>query len=269
MEIPYNIFKILIVLNLVLIINFVSASPNSEYDRGDACILRDNVHGSCKTIYECDYAKQLFRQKQNSEIMNYRCKFHGRMPLVCCPSPVPRIDDDSATEKIVETTEASTTTEQPTTTVSTTEQYRGDEDDYGPDEENEKNEIEIDLEPEVSSTEVPTTTSTTTEAISAANNNVRASGQTKFQKALCENETPDIQLTLNIIGGEKADIGEFPFQAAIGYRKASVGDSMDENPIKYLCGGSLIADDIVISAAHCFGMNQLTPEVVKVGRVRI
>ena len=113
MEISHNTLKIFFILNLVLIISFVSASPNNDLDHGDVCILKDNVHGTCKELRECDYAKQLFKQRKNIEIISYRCKFRGRMPFVCCPSPsVSRIDEVPATEKIVETTttEAITTT---------------------------------------------------------------------------------------------------------------------------------------------------------------
>jgi len=259
MEISHNTFKILFVLNLVLILNFVSASPNYDLDHGEACVLKDNEHGICKEINECDYVKQLFRQKKNSEIMNYRCKFRGTMPYVCCPSPVSRTDDASATETSEEITEASTTTERHTIPVLSTEKS---DDDYN---DNFKNSIETKEELEISPTETPTTTTTTEETSTIG---VIAPIQSKFRKALCENETPDIVLGLNIIGGEHADIGEFPFQAAIGYRKALEVDTAKENPIEFLCGGSLIADDVVISAAHCFGFKQLTPEVVRLGRVR-
>lgn len=243
MEIPNNTFKILLVLNLVLVLNFVNASPNNDLDVGDVCALKGNDYGTCKEITECDYAKQLFRQRKNAEIMSYRCRFRGRMPYVCCPSPVSRIDEVAVTEKIVEvtTTEATTTTEKSTTPVQQTVDVY--------------NEVDVEDVYEVQS-------STTEETLTAA---VKATGQTRFQKALCENETPEIQLGLNIIGGERADIGEFPFQAAIGYRK---GSKEGNNPIQYLCGGSIIADDVVISAAHCFGDKTYTPETVKLGRVR-
>lgn len=250
MEIPANFFKIALVLNLVLVLNIVNASPNNDLDAGDICVLNDNDYGICKEIIECDYAKQLFRQRKNAEIMSYRCRFRGRMPYVCCPSSVSRIDEIAVTGKIVEVTtnKATTTTEKSTTPVQQTD----------------------DLDDEVETTEnekAPLFLLTTTEETSTAA--LRASGQTRFQKALCENETPEIQLGLNIIGGERADIGEFPFQAAIGYRKISEGETTKENSIKYLCGGSLIADDVVISAAHCF-VDRLNPaETVKLGRVRI
>lgn len=46
-----------------------------------------------------------------------------------------------------------------------------------------------------------------------------------------------------IIGGTKVDRTEFPHMAAIGF-----GGPTD---LAYLCGGSLISDKFVMSAAHC------------------
>ena len=53
-----------------------------------------------------------------------------------------------------------------------------------------------------------------------------------------------------IVGGEKVKNTEFPWNVAI-YRKKKVR----KNPIgvdEFICGGSIISDKVVISAAHCF-----------------
>ena len=42
-----------------------------------------------------------------------------------------------------------------------------------------------------------------------------------------------------IIGGKEAKQGKYPFMASLTYQK------------NHVCGGTLIADDIVLSAAHC------------------
>lgn len=48
-----------------------------------------------------------------------------------------------------------------------------------------------------------------------------------------------------IVGGEEAIRGEFPFLAALGYKKNS------RSKIKFKCGGALINRRYVITAAHC------------------
>lgn len=46
-----------------------------------------------------------------------------------------------------------------------------------------------------------------------------------------------------IIGGKKAGLGQFPWLARLGYRK--------KQNIQFLCGGALIKDTCVLTAAHC------------------
>lgn len=46
-----------------------------------------------------------------------------------------------------------------------------------------------------------------------------------------------------IVGGTKAEAGEFPHMAAIGYRIS--------NKIEWNCGGTLISHTFVVTAAHC------------------
>ena len=47
----------------------------------------------------------------------------------------------------------------------------------------------------------------------------------------------------NIVGGELAQPGEFPFMALIGYKI--------NGAIYFLCGGTLINKFYVLTAAHC------------------
>lgn len=82
----------------------------------------------------------------------------------------------------------------------------------------------------------------------------------KFTKALCLNVETNLKLNFNIINGVKAEVGEFPYQVALGYR--TLGNEIDFN-----CGGSLIAEDIVITAAHCANKNTNLPVMVRLGRV--
>jgi hypothetical protein len=82
----------------------------------------------------------------------------------------------------------------------------------------------------------------------------------KFTKALCKNSKPDLDFEFHIISGQKAGLGEFPYQVALGYRDLG-------SEINFRCGGSLIAEDIVISAAHCANKKSDSPVKVRLGRV--
>lgn len=85
----------------------------------------------------------------------------------------------------------------------------------------------------------------------------------KFEKALCKNKSkPAFNFDFHISNGKKADPQEFPYQAALGYRTRTL-----DNELTFQCGGSLIADDIVLTAAHCF--NRENAVMVRLGRVSL
>lgn len=61
-----------------------------------------------------------------------------------------------------------------------------------------------------------------------------------------------------IVGGESAKPNEFPHQALLGWRKAD-----DSDEYKFDCGGSLISERFVLTAAHCFKNSY--PDIVRLG----
>ena len=59
-------------------------------------------------------------------------------------------------------------------------------------------------------------------------------------------ECPIVQIETKIVGGEEAPIGRYPWLALLGYnRNQNTGNTSWE------CGGALIGDQFVLTAAHC------------------
>lgn len=68
-------------------------------------------------------------------------------------------------------------------------------------------------------------------------------------------------LTYHILGGEETTLGDFPHMAALGY------PSIEDGTLSWNCGGSLVAENFILTAAHCLTRQQ--PTVVKLGQVNL
>ncbi|KAH8344574.1 hypothetical protein KR067_000246, partial [Drosophila pandora] len=78
-----------------------------------------------------------------------------------------------------------------------------------------------------------------------------------YMEPLKEN---DITLVIQVVGGTATRYREFPFMAALGWRS-----NFDDKTIYYRCGGALISERFVLTAAHCIDFGGDPPNQVRLG----
>ncbi|XP_041563663.1 serine protease persephone isoform X1 [Drosophila elegans] len=69
----------------------------------------------------------------------------------------------------------------------------------------------------------------------------------------------DLTFVVSVVGGKPTRYREFPFMAALGWR------SNFDQRIYYRCGGALISNNFVLTAAHCADLGGEPPSQVRLG----
>lgn len=67
-----------------------------------------------------------------------------------------------------------------------------------------------------------------------------------------------------IVGGTPAQLGSWPWIAALGYQDVNRDGDLRNDPLSWWCGGALITDRHVVTAAHCVKNNRVNSKLVAV-----
>lgn len=196
----------------------------SSKNVGDSCNLKSGVQGICKDFPLCPTVQREFKQG----LMPVTCGFIGRVPIVCCPEETESSSESPPVKENIAKPPGETATfwcENYQKICNTNGLPYIDPliDPLLPLET-----IGLRSRRDLNSTEIL---------------DYDDFGTT--EKAIIETTT-DIPIKNDegaIVGGVNAEMDEFPHMAAIGYGR--------ENEVKWLCGGSLISEKFVLTAAHC------------------
>ncbi|CAK9824499.1 Serine protease snake [Anthophora retusa] len=170
------------------------------------------VDGSTGVCTRLQNCQPVYQELLQGKPPRGKCGFSGFDPIVCCPTEKKRPTTPPTTTTTTTTT-VRTTTKDPFSTIPFVDDGRGV-----------KTRTKCqEYARSVYVTEIPP---------------ILSADRVPVNRSLCKIKTRKL-----IVGGKKADPKEFPHMAAIGY---PTGDS-----IVWGCGGTLISERFVLSAAHC------------------
>ncbi|KAF2905063.1 hypothetical protein ILUMI_01117 [Ignelater luminosus] len=195
----------------------VLSSVKCQLSEGDYCTIKNTERsGTCKLISTCPSAIQSL---ETLKILPQTCGFKGTEVIVCCIDGTSLITPPS----IISTAES--TSQRKTPVLRTT------------------------------STTTPATTTTITSPTEPVFLRVGDKSKAKckeYEQYVYDYVVAGGEASLDcvissvpqIVGGEQAQLKEFPHMAAIGF-------DISNNTIKWDCGGSLISERFILTAAHC------------------
>lgn len=243
-------------LVVVLLIFSLASSENLEavkFPGADCFHSRTSKEGVCVHINYCEFAKKEF----NKNILPETCRFEDDEPIVCCPLEKKSSGSAEFTSEV---------------------RFDGADCFH---ERSKKNgvcvfvkycdvaikEVKKKITPEICRIEnrlpiVCCPIEITEEEEDVVNKASKISSAEEKCQEYSEStrnllyDRSDLQSADRIIGGENASLGDFPHFASIGYEA--------NGKLNWLCGGSLISENFVLTAAHC--LND-PPKAVRFGEI--
>ncbi|XP_023247273.1 serine protease snake-like [Copidosoma floridanum] len=229
-------FKIVIIIYLMLIffkaVNTLAYSQNTDLYEGSSCDLNDNnKNGKCVMLPQCPLMLQQILRKERRTSNDKRCGFKGSIEIVCC-------------------------------SVAEIERY---------------GRFNYSRLYQIEQTTVFSTTSMLLSSIkknSKTTSSLTHPGVLNFLRpaeiACTRYETASTgedagRVTTYITNGERAAFAEFPYMVALGYPR---DDGLPQ--LRYICGGTLIHEKYVLTAAHCVSnLDNVVPVQVKLGTTNL
>ncbi|XP_021946176.1 spaetzle-processing enzyme [Folsomia candida] len=194
------------------------------------------VPGKCVTFHECPPLKGLLRSSTLTAaeiklLQNLTCTIHPEIPTICCAlKDIPDLTNYN---------EPSLQGNKPSKSPSIEDIiiYPGSPSDRprypSPSSPNSINNGDVKLTPSSSPTVID------------ANADIELKKFKLLFPKLDECGLSAIDTSLRIVGGKNAEHGAYPWMARIGYQSLDTGD------IEFYCGGTVISNKYILTAAHC------------------
>ncbi|KAG8035025.1 hypothetical protein G9C98_005448 [Cotesia typhae] len=259
-SIAYSILWKLISISVVVV---------GQLSEGDNCSLDDKTRGVCKPLSKCDEVKQ---ELLSGIIPKSICSYLYLEPVVCCRTLTSTNSGKTSSATTARTsrkptTERSTsrffTSKKPirTTTERDTDLwvFSDHTDDDSPEiplNNNNNNNNQIQKPGSLANQKCAEYSSSVYTLITPP---TLSNNRQQVNVSLCAIKSQKL-----IVGGTKAGPKEFPHMAAIGYTSKARGE------ILWLCGGTLVSDRFVLTAAHCtYTLDYGKPTQVRVGDLNL